>query len=220
MEEELKKVYEHFDYTYNSIGEILESIEQCKTDLRYLTNKFCKSEDIEEISDIYSDLFKLLNFNLIMQIARFDLMSLGTLIIDNNGKPQLQILLRHYVVVIREFYKTIIGFGKRTPYIKDVRLVIEKEWPDLLDEYDRKVDKVVMCEAYIKGLKEYRNLSIHYDKDPQKLWTTFKELKNNFESIYKRSFEFITPLNSFQEFVYSLLQKHDAKYGVPKEAII
>lgn len=187
------------------------------------------TEDVQSYLSQFNIHMKLDNLKSLLEYR----MLIGLLILDLasairvylNAKFQYEGLFsaRQIIVIISEGYKKIYNFISKDEkgeivyknrnssfWIKNIGAIIENDLPKLRKEYDSLTHDL---ENYLKHnfdhIKERRDMSIHYDKTPSKVYDMI--LKLDIEEIFKKLMPFLDILNKMFEFTNQLVINYKEK---------
>ena len=170
----------------------------------------------QKISNPFEGLRNLLNFRIIIGIINLDLCS--ATLIYLRGKFQYESISasRQMIVVINEGYKKIYNFIMKSEkgdenskyrnnsfWIKEIGQIINSHLPECKQHYDditKKLDNYLNVNFEI--LKAQRDLSVHYDKEPMKVYKMLVEL--DIEDSFKKLIPFLDILNEIFAFTQLL----------------
>lgn len=137
--------------------------------------------------------------------------------------------VRQIIVIINEGYKKIYNFTtinkngdeivrdrNQSFWIKDIGGMIVKDLNHFENQYN---ELTIKLENYLKNnfeeIKEQRNLSIHYDRVPTKVYDMLNQL--NFEEIFKKLIPFFDILNQMFDFTHVILKGYNEKSEIKKQ---
>jgi hypothetical protein len=165
----------------------------------------------------------LLKYRLFIGIIILDLAA--AIRIYLNAKLQYEALfsVRQIIVIINEGYKKIYNFilkhdkgidiekyRKNSFWVKNIGEIIYLDLPDLQQEYD---SITIELERYLimnfDGIKDQRNLSIHYDENPVRVYDML--LKLDIEETFKKLIPFLGILNRMFDLTHLLVLRYNEK---------
>jgi len=146
-----------------------------------------------------ADISRLLEFKMLIEFIFLDLNAATRNYLQAEYQYEGIFSLRTFVVVINEGYKKIYSFKKlnergdeilrernKSFWIKEINRIVQTRgnndlklrYSELTIELDNYYDK------NFDGIKEQRDLSIHYDMDLTKVYDTLSELRSNFQKVH------------------------------------
>ncbi|MET3126514.1 hypothetical protein ABID42_001616 [Arcicella rosea] len=174
--------------------------------------------------DVYfENLQNLLNFRLIVGIINLDLCA--AILIHLRAKFQYESIYssRQIIIIICEGYKKLYNFiiekdngDKVSKYrnnsfwIKEVGTVVHEILPEYQSQYDlitQQLDNYLSVN--FETLKVQRDLSIHYDKEPIKVYEMLSNL--DIEETLKTMIPFLAILNSMFSFIFEITKGFEQK---------
>lgn len=176
--------------------------------------------------DLNSDIigFKnLINYRLFLGIVSMDLCS--AILISTKASSNYENIYsaRQIIVIINEAYKKIYNFTSenekgdvitkyrnRSYWIQEIGSIIKSDLPELQQDYNeitKKLDDYLQVNFSL--LKYQRDLSIHYDKNPVKVYKMLIDL--NVEEAYKKLIPFIDIINKMFIFTDKLKEAFKVK---------
>jgi hypothetical protein len=217
----------NFEYLQNTTEERLNQLIGEVDRLYYLVNKINKNSDffkeISSDSDIIG--FKnLIDFRLFIGIVTMDLCS--AILISTKSKSSYENIYsaRQVIVIINEAYKKIYNFVSENEYgdiikknrnnsywIKEIGYIIKNALPELeisYNELTKELDDYL--DVNFRILKYQRDMSIHYDKDPSKVYEMLIEL--DVDETFRKLIPFIGILNKM--FAFTDKVKDAFKYKI------
>jgi len=206
----------------NKIDEVTKEIDK----LRKILDKIEKVNSFATENDLQLDLKgirNLLEYRLFIGIIILDLSS--SIRIYLNAKFQYEGLFsaRQIIVIINEGYKKIYNFitekddgNKITKHrnnsfwTKEIGEIIKSDLPNLKNEYDLLTNKL---DSYLnvnfKEIKTQRDLSIHYDKSPTKVYDMLAKL--DIQTTFQKLIPFLDILNEMFVFTDKVNQAYQLK---------
>ena len=190
------------EYTAKEIERKSKSLDQTKKQLDLLE----KLKRIGLTSEELADIFKILEFKILIGFVSLDLTTAVRSYLKAEFQYEGLYFLRQFTVVINEGYKKVYNFNKidangneeignraKSLWINLIARIIDKRDNENLSkkysELTNKLDNYL--NQNFEGIKEIRDISIHYDSNPMKVYDTFTELepnkliKNNFVPFYE-----------------------------------
>lgn len=188
-----------------------------------------KTEKVHSVLSEKNINIDFININLLLKYRLF----IGILILDLatairiylNAKLQYEALfsVRQIIVIINEGYKKIYDFISKDEkeadknrnrnnsfWVKNIGEIIKLDLPDLQQEYD---SITIELEKYFNinfdEIKDQRNLSIHYDKNPIKVYDML--LKLDIEETFKKLIPFLAILNRMFDLTHLLVLGYNEK---------
>jgi hypothetical protein len=169
----------------------------------------------------------LLEYRMLMGLLILDLASAMRIYLNAKYRYEELFSARQIIVIINEGFKKIYNFinknekgveitkhRKDSYWIKNIGAIIEKDLPHLQNEYDYLTLELENClKLNFDVIREQRDLSIHYDKNPVKVYDML--LKLDIEETFKKMIPFLDILNKMFTFtdqlVYGYKEKTNAK---------
>ncbi|MFY7908473.1 MAG: hypothetical protein ACOVO2_02920 [Emticicia sp.] len=196
----------------DNLGKLFTELEAYKTffEGRNLLNPF------ENLKDI-------LNFRLIVGIINLDLCAATLTYLRGKFQYETISASRQIIVIISEGYKKIYNFiainekgdkvlkhRNNSFWIKEIGQIINSELPELRQEYEdltKKLDNYLVINFDV--LKTQRDLSVHYDKEPMKVYNMI--IKLDIEESFKKLILFLDILNNLFAFTQLLVNSFQKK---------
>lgn len=171
-----------------------------------------------------TDISRLLEFKMLVEFISLDLTTATRTYLRAEFQYEGIFSLRSFIVVINEGYKMIYNFKKvnnkgdeilrernKSFWIRDINRIVEnrgnqqlkQNYTDLTNQLDKYYDN------NFDGIKEKRDLSIHYDKNLVKVYDTLSEL--NSEVIFKKFIPFYQLLEQLFRFTNELIITYQIK---------
>ena len=192
-------------YEVDQLGKLFIKLESCQ--------KFLIEQNIP---NTFENLINLLNFRIIIGIINLDLCAAVLTYLRGKFKYEAISSSRQIIVVINEGYKKIYNFiiendngdkiskhRNNSFWIKEVGQIITKEFPESKPKYDTltaKLDNYLIINFVT--LKTQRDLSVHYDKEPMKVYRMLIEL--DIEDAFKKLIPFLDIINELFTFTSQL----------------
>ncbi len=213
MTEETKiKLRESVEQRLNELTSEVERLNETYKKLER-AEKFCSDN---ELSLSLGGLKNLLEYRLFIGILTLDLCTATLIYLRANFQYERLYSARQIVVIIIEGYKKIYNFVSENKegdlvtkyrnnsfWIKEIANIIKNDLPNFQTRYDlitEKLDKYL--EINFEALKTTRDLSIHYDKEPIKVYNMLSTL--NIEETFKNMLPFLNILNEMFAFTGEL----------------
>lgn len=168
------------------------------------------------ISNPFDNLRNLLNFRIIVGIINLDLCAATLTYLRGKFQYESANASRQMIVVINEGYKKIYNFiitnekgneiskyRNNSFWIKEIGQIVNSQLPEYRQHYDeltKKLDEYLSVN--FETLKSQRDLSIHYDKEPMKVYKMITEL--DIEDSFKKLIPFLDILNELFTFTQHL----------------
>jgi len=170
------------------------------------------------------DISRLLEFKMLIEFISLDLSTATRFYLQAEYQYEGVFSLRSFIVVINEGYKKIYNFKRlnekgaeilrdrnKSFWIKEINRIVEsRENPKLKLNY---TELTIMLDNYHKnnfdGIKEQRDLFIHYDMDLVKVYDTLSKL--NSEVVFKKYIPFYELLERLIRFSHELLVSYQIK---------
>lgn len=181
-----------------------------------------KYNNDKDFDDYFKNLQNLLNFRLIVGIINLDLCA--AVLIFLKGKFQYEAIYssRQIIVIICEGYKKLYNFKSNEAnrnnsfWVKEVGNIIKQILPEYQSQYDlltQKLDEYLNINFDI--LKTQRDLSIHYDKEPIKVYEMLSNL--DVEETFKKLIPFLSILNDMFSFNIEITKGFEKKTKLEKQ---
>lgn len=164
--------------------------------------KVSESKSVHIKNNLYS-LKVLLNLNMIISIINYDLKCTYTTALEKDGKPETLFYARQLLQVVRESYRAIFGLNKDSEYLRTTESVIKNYFPERLNEYTGLIVQVRKFDSQISKIKEIRNISIHYDQDPLKVYKMLNDIDIN--DTFIKFNPYIKSLHQVNDFINRLI---------------
>lgn len=220
MTEETKiKLRENVEQRLNELTSEVDSLNETFKKLEK-TEKFCSEK---ELNINLGGLKNLLEYRLFIGILTLDLCTATLIYLRANFQYEGLYSARQIIIIISEGYKKIYNFVSENKegdlvtknrnnsfWIKEIGQVIKFDLPNYQPQYElitEKLDKYL--EVNSKALKTTRDLSIHYDKEPIKVYNMLSEL--DIEETFKKMVPFLSILNEMFVFTAELNQGYLSK---------
>lgn len=184
------------------------------------TEKFCSEN---ELNINLGGLKNLLEYRIFIGILTLDLCAATLIYLRANFQYEGLYSARQIIIVISEGYKKIYNFISKNKegdlvtkhrnnsfWIKEIGQIIESDLPNYQPQYElitEQLDKYL--EVNFEALKTTRDLSIHYDKEPIKVYNMLSEL--DIEETFKKMVPFLNILNEMFAFTAELNQAYLSK---------
>ncbi|GAA0877728.1 hypothetical protein GCM10009119_06960 [Algoriphagus jejuensis] len=201
------------DTKSNLLNNVETRLNERSSELDNLVNLFSRLEAFEKflneqkISSPFEGLKNLLNFRIIVGIIYLDLCAATLTYL--RGKYQYEAInaSRQMIVVINEGYKKLYHFDTNKKgeknlknrnesfWVKEVGQIINTHLPEYRQQYKTLTQKFNnYLSVNFELLEMQRNLSVHYDKEPMKVYKMMTEL--DIEESFKKLIPFLDILNS------------------------
>ncbi len=215
MTEETKiKLKENVEQRLNELTSEVEGLNETFKKLDR-TEQFCSEK---ELSVNLRGLKNLLEYRLFIGILTLDLCTATLIYLRANFQYEGLYSARQIIIIISEGYKKIYNFVSENKegdlvtkyrnnsfWIKEIGQVVKLELPNYQTQYElitQQLDKYL--EVNFVALKTTRDLSIHYDKEPIKVYNMLSEL--DIEETFKKMIPFLNILNEMFAFTAELTQ--------------
>lgn len=202
-----------------------ENLERLTSELDVLYGQFLKIEKLQQFleekdsENTFGRYKGLINFRMIVAIIYLDLCS--ATLVYLRGKFQYEAInaCRQIIAVINEGYKkifnlvfekdgnTVLKYRNNSFWIKEIGLIINNDLPNLKFRYDeitRELDGYLVVN--FEDLKTKRDLSIHFDKEPSKVYKMLIVL--DLEVTFRNLIPFIRIINNLFEFTNELSREY------------
>jgi len=175
------------------------------------------------------NLKSLLKYRMLIGLLILDLASAMRIYLNAKFKYEELFSARQIIVIINEGFKKIYNFieknekgeeitkyRKDSYWIKNIGAIIESDLPHLQNEYDSLTAELENClKLNFDVIREQRDLSIHYDKNPAKVYDML--LKLNIEETFKKMIPFLDILNKMFKFTDQLVFGYKEKTYIEKK---
>lgn len=208
--------------TEETKNELFKNTEKRLTDLTFevdqIAKVFIKMEATQGelvkhgLKGDFEGLRSLLNFRLITGIINLDLCCAVLIYLKARLKYEAVYSCRQIIVIISEGYKKLYNFivdngegDKKLTYrnnsfwIKDIGYIITNELPEYKSEYDSITQKLNQyLNVNFALMKTQRDFSIHYDKEPIRVYEMLNTL--DVEETFNKLVPFLDILNAMYSF--------------------
>jgi len=175
------------------------------------------------------NLKSLLEYRMLIGLLILDLASAMRIYLNAKFQYEELFSARQIIIIINEGFKKIYNFinknekgeeitkhRKDSYWIKNIGAIIERDLPHLQKEYDSLTVELENClKINFDVIREQRDLSIHYDKNPAKVYDML--LKLNIEETFKKMIPFIDILNKMFKFTDQLVFGYKEKTYIEKK---
>lgn len=175
------------------------------------------------------NLKSLLEYRMLIGLLILDLASAMRIYLNAKFQYEELFSARQIIVIINEGFKKIYNFinknekgeeitkhRKDSYWIKNIGAIIKRDLPHLQKEYDSLTVELDNCLKFnFDVIREQRDLSIHYDKNPTKVYDML--LKLNIEETFKKMIPFLDILNKMFKFTDQLVFGYDEKTYLEKK---
>ena len=159
------------------------------------------------------NLCRLLEYNILINLVLLDYSTLLKLYLNANKRYDQIYACKQIYVVINESYKKVYGYSekiKQSFWVKDINPLVKLYASFMKEEYESLTRNVIdfVNANFINGeLKYNRDLSVHYDMTPSKVYSMITNF--NEDELLKKSSEYFSLLNKTVAFSTSLLIEFD-----------
>lgn len=174
----------------------------------------------------------ILEFRLLLGIIILDLTSSTRIYLNSKYQYEGLFSIRQIIVIINEGYKKIYNFKQSNSngfeiiryrndsfWVKEIGNIIENKYSELKKDYYEITNELdIYFEQNFDNIKEQRDLSIHYDRKPLKVYQMLSKLE--VESTFKKMIPFLNILNKMFDFTDKLIILLNKKTTDDKERII
>ena len=181
-----------------------------------------RNTDLENIE-------RLLEFRLLIGLLILDLTTSTRIYLNAKYKYEGLYSIRQIIVIINEGYKKIYNFKKtnsngdeiirdrkKSFWIQDIGTIIENDLFELNGKYSELTNELeIYFENNFNDIKGQRDLSIHYDRKPTKVYDMLTKL--NIESTFKKLIPFFQILNNMFDFTHDILMSFNDQANSKKE---
>lgn len=173
----------------------------------------------------------LLKYRIFLGIVSMDLCSAILIHTKSNSNYENIYSARQIIIIINEAYKKIYNFlsenkfgdiirkyRNKSYWIKEIGNIIENELPELQNEY-KEITKDLdeYLNVNFRVLQIQRNLSIHYDKNPIKVYKMLIDL--NVDETFKLLIPFMKIINGMYIFTDKLRDAFKIKANLKSQEI-
>lgn len=199
------------------LDELTSEVERLNETFKKL-ERTVKFSSENELNISLDGIKNLLEYRLFIGILTLDLCTATLIYLRANFQYERLYSARQIVIIISEGYKKIYNFVSENKegdlvtkyrnnsfWIKEIGHVIKFDLPNYQTQYKlitEQLDKYL--EVNFETLKTTRDLSIHYDKEPIKVYNMLSEL--NIEETFKKMIPFLNILNEMFAFTAELNQ--------------
>jgi len=165
----------------------------------------------------------LLKYRLFIGILILDLATAIRIYLNAKHQYEAVFSVRQIIVIINEGYKKIYNFilkdskeadkkkhRNNSFWVKNIGEIIKLDLPNLQQEYD---SITIELEKYLNinfdEIKDQRNLSIHYDENPIRVYEM--HLKLDIEETFKKLIPFLAILNKMFDLTHLLVLGYNEK---------
>lgn len=164
---------------------------------------------------------RLCEYSLLVGLIWLDIATAFRIYINAKHKYEVIYSVKQLVVIINEGYKKIYNFvnpdkngnenlqnRNNSFWVKDIGTLVHKELPNLLSEYNKITNKLdSYFEQNFDSIKFQRDLAVHYDENPSKVYTMLTEL--DIENITLKTIPFMNILSDTLIFCKSTFFEYD-----------
>jgi len=208
--------------TEMKISEISSAVDQVRQFLEK-TEKIHLMLSEKNINIDFVNINHLLKYRLFIGILILDLATATRIYLNAKLNYEALFSVRQIIVIINEGYKKIYDFVSKDDkeadknknrnnsfWVKNIGEIIKLDIPVLQQEYD---SITIELEKYFNTnfaeIKDQRNLSIHYDKNPIRVYDML--LKLDIEETFKKLIPFLAILNRMFDLTHLLVVGYDEK---------
>lgn len=206
--ETIQKLYENMGINFPSF---IPQLCNCNSSLESLEPLNVEESENPEILRLWKLLLKLHEFSL---VTNLDISTFLRANIRSSSNSEKRCNLKYVNVITFEGYSYLFGFGKdKTNALWEI---VKKLAEQINDE--ELIKDIVDIELWAKEFeityaqqedRDKRNLSIHYDSDPIKVYNLLSQISEEFET--RRASGFLKILDGITLFI----NKHIRKYQIP-----
>lgn len=169
----------------------------------------------------FDPLRRLCEYSILIGLIWLDIATAFRIYINSKHKYEVIYSVKQLVIIINEGYKKIYDFvnldnngneklqnRNNSFWVKDIGMLVHKELPNLLFEYDaitKKLDSYF--ELNFENINYQRNLAVHYDKNPSKVYAMLIGL--NIEDISIKTIPFMNILSDTLLFCKSIILEYN-----------
>ncbi|WCM43581.1 hypothetical protein MG290_14425 (plasmid) [Flavobacterium sp. CBA20B-1] len=212
--------------TEKKLKEIVEkTLSEVTTEMKDLNEILKLIEIKDKIDNIDENLKDLASYRLLIGILTADLCSVILMHLKAGLKYETLYLARQMIVNVNEGFKLIYGFitqnikgelvvtnRNNSLWIKDIGSLIKNNFPDYEKKYSLITEQLNAFSEkdFIKlKSKNYRCLSVHYDKETIKVYDMLLELDT--EEVLNVTIDFLEIIKQMFGFTKELLNSHNVK---------
>jgi len=110
--------------------------------------------------------------------------------------------IRQLYVIANEGYKRIFNFGscrKKSMWVAEIGRIIDNDFPELKLKHEAIISRLEEYEPTISPFRDIRDLSVHYDTEPIKVYNMMIEL--NTEKAFQEIKPFMSIINDMYSFI-------------------
>lgn len=167
-----------------------------------------EDSNIAKLLDL-TNIKNLLKYRMIIGILNLDFSVAVRLYLNSSYQYESIVASRQLYIIANEGYKRIYGFNnhrKASMWIAGVGKIIDDDFPDLKLEYDLMTKKLNAYESTLNQFKYIRDFSIHYDKEPMKVYDMMMELDIN--KAFREINPFLSTIVEMYHFVTKLFERY------------
>lgn len=198
-----------------TLEQIIKDLDDSRKLLRLANLYESKSSQLEITID-FSSQKRLIEYRLLIGLLYVDLLTLVRLYLKAEYRYEELFSLRQINVILTEGLKKIYHFNKKdrknTFWAKDIKSIIENELPNLELNYNSltsKINEYISIFSTDKSIKNQRDLSVHYDENPSRVYDMI--IKLDTDKIYSYMLPFVDLLKDMFEFTHNILSCYSEK---------
>lgn len=177
-----------------------------------------------DIEHDFSNYKRLLEYRLLVGLLYLDLLTSVRIYLKADFRYEELYSTRQVNVIITEGFKQIYHFNgvgrKKTFWANDIKKIIDKDLIGLKSEYDTLTIKIEDYSSKFlndKSIKEKRDLSVHYDEKPSKVFDMM--IKLDISVVYPYMLQFVDILKDMFEFTNKIVFSYNEKTKNESELI-
>jgi len=204
---------------YLNLSDFEKYIISIEKTIKFLKSNTDSNSSIATIDNLI-ELRKVIEYNIFITILHLDLSVIVNVFV--NGKTEYEKLfsLKQGIVVINEGYKKIYNFVKveengdfdyserlKSFWYRNIKKSVTM-FPSLIQDYEVITNELEdFYNKHFESVKNIRNLTVHYDKEPLKYYEMLKSLDT--EQIFAKFTGFINIISKMYKFTKLLLTEFE-----------
>ncbi len=204
---------------YLNLSDFEKYIINIEKTIKFLKSNTDSNSSIATIDNLI-ELRKVIEYNMFITILHLDLSVIVSVFV--NGKTEYEKLfsLKQGIVVINEGYKKIYNFVKveengdfdyserlKSFWYRNIKKSVTM-FPSLIQDYEVITNELEdFYNKHFESVKNIRNLTVHYDKEPLKYYEMLKSLDT--EQIFAKFTGFINIISKMYKFTKLLLTEFE-----------
>lgn len=210
------------------IKEDTKALDSIRHHLTFINELFTQKKLILEKDETWVNFENLLRYRLFINILNLDLSVAVRLYLKSTYQYEGVYAARQIIVIINEGYKKIYNFIQSNSenefaknrnnsfWIKNIGRIIKEDLPVLKTEYERITKELDNCLSInFSILKTQRDLSVHYDEQPEKVYDMLVDL--NIDEILNKLIPFLKIIQDMKIFTNQMVFKYNKTYDSARE---